>query len=151
MKDAEQNGTGKLKVRIRLDIKGQSRPGRFLFGGKPMVKVAEEAREQQVAVFRNVPIQGVHIDDIDMSIDVYTVRDDVRNSEVAYAPVILSITAENIEDLLRFIAREDFRKIEVIEPGGVVLNRHEMERLLFKFHEEMKSQMEHLEKKYNLR
>jgi len=151
MNTAEHNEDREIKVKIRLDFKGQARPGRFLFGGKPVDRVAEEAREQQVALFRNVPMQGLHIDDIDMSIEVYTVWDDVTNSEIAYAPVILTITAENVEDLLRFIVREDFRKIEVIEPGHMVLSRNNMERLLFKMHEEMKDYINHLERKYNLR
>lgn len=140
-----------IKVRIRLDFKGQARPGRFLFGGKPVDKAAEETREQQVALLRNVPIQGVHIEDIDMSAEVYSVWDDVTNTEVAYAPVTLTLRVENLEDLIRFTAREDFRKIEVIEPGRVVLGRQDMERLLFKVNSELKNSIEHLEKKYNLR
>lgn len=147
----ELNGDKEIKVKIRLDFKGQARPGRFLFGGKPVERVAEETREQQVALLRNVPIQGLHIDDIDMSAEVYTVWDDVNNNEVAYAPVILTITAENLEGLLRFIAREDFRKIEVMEPGRVVLSKSEMERLMFKVYEEIREYLQHIERKYNLR
>lgn len=147
----ELNPDVEIKVKIRLDFKGQGRPGRFLFGGKPVDKAAEEVREQQVALFRNVPIQGIHIEDIDMSVEVYTVWDDLSEAEVAYAPVILSITAENIEDLLRFIAREDFRKIEVIEPGRLVMSRYDLERFLFKVGAEMKNHIAHLERKYNSR
>jgi hypothetical protein len=151
MSVGDMNEDREIKARIRLDFRGQARPGRFLFGGKPVDKAAEEAREQQVALLRNVPIQGVHIEDIDMSAEVYTVWDDVTNNEIAYAPVILTLRAENLEDLLRFIAREDFRKIEVIEPGRVVLSRQDMERLLFKINGELKNSIEHLERKYNLR
>ncbi|WP_347491473.1 hypothetical protein ABDB91_10125 [Desulfoscipio sp. XC116] len=140
-----------IKVKIRLDFKGQGRPGRFLFGGKPVDRAAEEVREQQLALLRNVPIQGIYIEDIDMSIEVYTVWDDMSETEVAYAPVILSIIAENMEDLLRFIAREDFRKIEVIEPGRMVMSRYDLERFLFRVGEEMKNHIAHLERKHNLR
>ncbi|AGL01958.1 hypothetical protein [Desulfallas gibsoniae] len=140
-----------IRVRVRLDFKGQGRPGRFLFGGKPGDRAAEEVREQQVALLRNVPVQGIHIEDIDMSVDVYTVWDDVNEAEVAYAPVIISIAAENIEDLLRFIAREDFRKIEVLEPGSIVMSRSDLERFLFKVGEEIKSHIAYLERKYNSR
>ena len=145
----EINENSELKVKIRLDFRGQARPGRFLFGSKPVDKVAEEIREQQVAMFRNVPVQGVHIDDIDMSIDIYSIWDDVNNSEVAYAPVTLTVTAENMVDLLRFIAREEFRKIEVLEPGHQYLTRYDMERLLFKMHEEFRNYINHLERKYS--
>jgi len=140
-----------LRVKIRLDFKGQAKPGRFLFGGKQVDKAAEEAREHQVALLRNVPVQGVYIEDIDMSIDVYTVWDDLANAEVAYAPVVLTLVADNIEDVLKFIAREEFRKIDVQEPGRIVLSRNELERLLFKINGEIKNYLVQLERKYNLR
>lgn len=140
-----------LRVKIRLDFKGQAKPGRFLFGGKQVDKAAEEARDHQVALLRNVPVQGVYIEDIDMSIEVYTVWDDVANAEVAYAPIVLTVIAENIEDLLRFIAREEFRKIDIQEPGKIVLSRNELERLLFKINSEIKNYVGQLERKYNLR
>ncbi|WP_027363398.1 hypothetical protein [Desulfotruncus alcoholivorax] len=140
-----------LRVKIRLDFKGQAKPGRFLFGGKQVDKAAEEAREHHVALLRNVPVQGVYIEDIDMSIDVYTVWDDLANAEVAYAPVVLTVIAENIEDLLRFIVREEFRKIDVQEPGRIVLSRNELERLLFKINGEIKNYVGQLERRYNLR
>jgi len=148
---ADINENSELTVKIRLDFKGQARPGRFFLGGKPVDKVAEEIREQQVALFRNVPVQGVHIEDIEMSTEVYTVWDELNNSEVAYAPVILTVTAENMVDLLRFIAREEFRKIEVIEPAHQYLTKYDMERLLFKMHEEFRSYINRLEKKYSSR
>lgn len=151
MNISDLNENKELKAKIRLDFKGQSRPGRFLFGGKPVYKVAEEIREQQVALFRNVPVQGVHIEDIDVSIEVYTVWDDVINNDVAYAPVILTVTVENMVDLLRFVAREEFRKIEILEPGYQHLTKFDMERLLFKIHEEFRSYINHLERKYTSR
>jgi len=148
---SELDGKKELKVRIRLDFKGRARPGRFLFGGKPVDKVAEEIREQQVSLFRNIPIQGIRIDDIDVSTDVYTIRDDYTNSEIAYAPVILTLTAENLVDLLHFIAREEFRKIEILEPGHQYLTKYDIERLLFRIHEEFNSYIEHMEKKFKVR
>lgn len=151
MKIEDINESTEVKVKIRLDFRGQARPGRFLLGGKPVDKVAEEIREQQVALFRNVPLQGVNIEDIDMSTDIYTVYDDVSNSEVAYAPVTLTVTAENIVDLLRFITREEFRKIEVLEPGHQYLTRYELERLLFRIHEEFRNYSNRLERKYSSR
>ena len=147
--DIESNS--KLMVRIRLDFKGYARPRRFFFSGTPADKVAEEIREQQVALFRNVPIQGVKIEDIEMSAEVYTIWDEFNNNEVAFAPVTLAVTAENMVDLLCFIIREEFRKIEVIEPGPQYLTRFDMERLLFKIHEEFRLYINRLEKKYSLK
>ena len=140
-----------ILIKIRLDFKGTGRPGRFLFGGKPTDRAAEEAREQQIAIFRNVPLQGLQIIDIDVSCDVYTVYDDINNSDTAYAPLILTIKADALENIIRFITRDDFRKIEILDPAYISLNHSEIERLLFKVHEEMKESRSRLEKKYNLK
>jgi hypothetical protein len=140
-----------ILIKVRLDFKGNGRPGRFLFGGKPMDKAAEESREQQIAIFRNVPLQGMQIMDIDVSSDVYSVYDDLNNNETAYAPLILTIKADALENVIRFIARDDFRKIEILDPAFISLNHSEIERLLFKVHEEMKESRSRLEKKYHLK
>ena len=140
-----------IKVRIRLDVKGQARPGRFLFGGKPMDKAAEEAREQQVTLLRNIPIQGILIENIDVGMDIYTISDDLNNQEVAYAPLVLEVTADTVEDLVRFVAREDFRKIEVLSPASLTLHRSDLERLIFRIAEELKKYRGQLERKYNAR
>nr|WP_072869314.1 hypothetical protein [Desulfofundulus thermosubterraneus] len=140
-----------IKAKVRLDFKGVGRPGRLFFGGKSTDKAAEEAREQQLALLRNVPIQGIHIEDVDLSLDVYTVYDDVNNQEVAYAPVVLQLTADTLEDLVRFVARDEFRKIEIIAPGSLSLNKYEIERLMFRIFEEFKNYRQHLERKYNVK
>jgi hypothetical protein len=140
-----------IKVRVRLDIKGTSKPGRFLFGGKPMDKVAEDAREQQVTLLRNVPVQGIHIDNIDIGMDIYTIVDDLNNQEVAYAPLTIEATADTIKELIKLITREDFRKIEVLSPSTLTLHHYDIERLLFRIAEEFKNYRTQLERKHNLR
>jgi len=139
----------RLRAKVRLDFKGVSRPGRLFFGAKSTEKVAEENREQQIALFRNVPIQGVEIEDISLGGEIYTVYDDQGENEAAYAPAELTVVADSIEDLVRFVAREDFRRIEIIEPGNLVLNRLEVERLLFRINEEIRTLQRWLERKYN--
>ncbi len=139
-----------ILFKIRLDFSGTGKPGRFLFGGKPTDKAAEEAREQQITIFRNVPLQGMQIIDIDVSGDVYTVYDDINNSDTAYAPLILTVKADALENIIRFLARDDFRKIEILDPAYISLNHAEIERLLFKVHQEMKESRSRLERKYNL-
>ena len=149
-----EDGTGErdgILAKVRLDFRSSGRPGRFLFGGKPTDKAAEEAREQQVAIFRNVPLQGIHIVDIDASIEVYTVYNEITNSDTAYAPLVLTIKADSLENIIRFITREDFRKIEILDPAFISLNHSDIERLLFKIHEEIKDFKSWLEKKYNLK
>ncbi|MBM7854667.1 hypothetical protein JOC37_001045 [Desulfohalotomaculum tongense] len=147
--NGEENLKGGVRAKIRLDFKGIGKPGRLFFGGRNTEKAAEEVRDQQVAMFRNVPIQGISIEDIDMSIEVYTVYDDINHTEIAYAPVEIMVAADTLQDLLRFVVREDFRKVEILEPAQVQLSNYEIERLLFRFSEEMKDYREYLERKYN--
>lgn len=138
-----------VRVKIRLDFRGVGKPGKLFFGGVQSDKIAEEVREQQVAVFRNVPIQGIKIEDIDMGTEVYTVYDELANTEVAYAPVVMVISADSLEDVIRFIARDDFRKIEILDPPNVTLSRYDFERFLFRVAEEIKNYRGYLERKYN--
>ncbi|MFZ5899191.1 MAG: hypothetical protein ACOYU7_08520 [Bacillota bacterium] len=139
---------GAIRVKIRLDFKGVSRPGRFFLGSKSTEKVAEEIREQQIALFRNVPLQGVVIEDINLGGEIYTVYDDAAGTEVAFAPVELVVAVESLEDIIRFAAREEFRRIEVLEPGRLILSKFEIERLLFRINEEIKSVKSWIERKY---
>lgn len=127
-----------IKAKVRLDIKGVARPGKFLFGGKTMDKAAEESREQQVTLLRNVPIQGIHIDDIDPGIEIYSLYDESSGYEVAYAPVVLHLTADSLEDLIRFTMRDEFRKVEISSPSSLSLHRYDLERLIFVISEEIK-------------
>lgn len=146
--DAGQVET-EIRARVRLDFKGVSRPGRLFFGSKPTEKVAEENREQQIALFRNVPIQGVRIEDISLAGETYVVFDDEAGSEVAYAPAEITLVVDSFENLIRFVARDDFRRIEILEPGNMLLNRLEIERLLFRINEEVKSVLLWFERKYS--
>jgi len=140
-----------IKFKIRLDFKGITKPGRLFFGGRNSEKAALEIREQQIGLLRNVPVQGLTIEDIDMSIDVYVIYDDVLNTEIAYAPVVFTVSAETVEDLLPFVVREEFRKIEIMSPDNVILTKMEVERLMFRLNEEVIKLLVRLERKLNSR
>lgn len=140
-----------IRAKIRLDFKGTEKPGKLFFRGKSVEKVAEEIRENNVAAFRNIPLQGISIEDIDIGHEVYTVYDDVANQDIAYAPVILDVIADSLEDLVRLVSRDDFRKIDVLTPDVLMLNQVEAERVLFRVAEEMKSYRNSIERKYNLK
>ncbi|MEW6171658.1 MAG: hypothetical protein AB1510_01120 [Bacillota bacterium] len=140
-----------IRARVRLDFRGVGRPGRLLFGGKTTEKAAEEAREQNAAVFRNVPIQGIKIEDINMSHEVYVVLDEATRTETAYAPLELTVVSDGVDDLVRLIFREEFRKIEILELESLVLGRYEIERLFFRIGEEVQRYRNALERKYNER
>lgn len=143
--------TEHVRVRIRVDYRGETQSGRFFFGGKSKEQMAEKMREQQVALLRNVPHQGIFIEDVDLSLDVYTVieGDGRRTREVAYAPIILTLRIENFDDLLPFLIIPEFRKIDFLSPENISLHRLDMERLLFRLSQSFQQEMKILEHKYS--
>ena len=143
--------TEHVRIRIRLDYRGESKSGRFFFGGKSKEQMAEKMREQQVALLRNVPLQGVLIEDVDLSLDVYAVAEGGgrRAHEIAYAPIILTLRIENLDDLLPLLIRPEFRKIEFLSPENISLHRLDMERLLFRLSQSFQQEMKVLEQKYS--
>ena len=144
--NAERDG---ILVKVRLDFRARGRDRSFLFKGKHTERAAEDARERQTSLFRNIPVQGAEIIDIDAGTEVYIVYDEAAHTEVAYAPLILTIKADNVESLLKFIARDEFRKIEVLDPASLTLSHTEIERILFRFFEETQELRAMLERKYN--
>lgn len=142
--------TEHLRVRIRLDYRGEQRNGRFFFGGKNKEQVAESAREQQVAMLRNVPLQGLILEDVDLSLDVYSMNEVIgrRLREVAYAPILLTLRLENIDDLLPLLLRPEFRKIEFLSPDKVNIHRLDLERFLYRFSIVYQQEIKVLEEKY---
>ncbi|MGE5422527.1 MAG: hypothetical protein ACM3QW_04630 [Ignavibacteriales bacterium] len=139
--------TKPFRLKVRFDYKGKSKTSRFPFKSPSVEQVAEQIREQKVSMLRNVPIQGIQIQDIDLSSDIYTVYDDISGNSIGYAPVVINFHADSIEDAVLFIMKEEFRKVEVIEPDQVTLNKIEIERVMFRVNEELKAYKAFLEKK----
>lgn len=130
----------KIKVKIRFDYRGTPRPARFFFGGKGTKEVAEERREQQATMWRNVPLQGIQVEDI-VYLDLYTVYESLDEAEITYAPIELLISLDSLEDCLQFISRNEFRRLQVIEPARVTLSSRELERILYKFSETLQQKL----------
>lgn len=137
---------GQLRLRVRFDYAGRGKSNR-LFGGKNSVEQAEAVRQQKVALCRNVPIQGIQVEDIDMSQEVYTLYDELTDKTISYAPVILTFSADSVEDAIRFAMKEEFRKVELLEPDEISLTRLEMERLLIRVNEELIAYKQYIERK----
>jgi 5-methylcytosine-specific restriction endonuclease McrBC GTP-binding regulatory subunit McrB len=137
----------RMRVRARFDYRGEGKQGRVFSKGKEGEQVAEEIREQKAIVLRNLPIQGVHIEEINMESEIYTVRDELSNREVAYAPIEVVLDTDSIEDLIPFLLRDEFRKIEVIAPGEIVLDKHDIERIIHRISEEMRNYQLFLERR----
>lgn len=123
----------KLLLKIRLDFKAQEKAGRFFFGGKTGEAMAETVRQQQVGLLKNLPLQGIVLEDFDTSLDIYLVAesDHGRRQEAAYAPLVLTLKADSMEDVLPLVIRPEFRKIELLEPDKISLDKKQAERLLY--------------------
>ncbi|NLC12316.1 MAG: hypothetical protein GX767_08720 [Firmicutes bacterium] len=129
-----------MKVKIRFDYKGKHKPARFFWGGKNPHDVAQEAREQQVIMWRNIPIQGINVEKIDLG-EIYQVYNEDIEDNISYAPLELVIKADSLEDILSFVVREEFRRIDILEPDSIMLNNKEIERFLFKINKLVQKQI----------
>jgi len=134
------NDEVRLKFKIRFDYKGKPKPPRFFFGGKKTEDVAMNVREQQVTLWRNIPLQGLFVENIELG-ELYHLHDDELGEEVAFAPLELMVYADSLEDMLRFILREEFRRIEILEPRHLNISNKETEKLLFKINELLQSRI----------
>ncbi|HZK25385.1 MAG TPA: hypothetical protein VFC74_08355 [Oscillospiraceae bacterium] len=142
MKNAE-----KIRARIRFDYRGKARPSRFFFGGKGTEEVAAELREQQAALWRNVPVQGVFVENIELG-EIYSVYDEEVDDEVAFAPLELEVTADSFNFLIRFAVRDEFRRLKIVEPSGLQMSVPEMEQIFFEVHSQAKNQWRQKMKRY---
>jgi len=138
-----------LKVRLRFDYRGEKTGG--LFGRKSSERVAVEMREHVAALLRNVPRRGITIEEINADLEVYTIYDEETGKEAAFAPLEILVNADKIEDIITFIMRPEFRRIEVIHPEEIKLSNLGLERLLYKVNEELGEFTRALEKKLNSR
>lgn len=133
-----------IKVKLRFDYAGKTKSGKLFFGGKNIEDSAEENRQKKATLLRNIPIQGIYIEDIDMSQDVYVVYDDFEAKNIAYAPVSITLRADGLEELVKFSMKEELRRIEVIEPDEMHLSKQAVEHLVFKINNELIEYKEHL-------
>lgn len=135
-----------IKVKMRFDYLGQAKTNK-LFGGKNLEQLAEETRQHKVSMMRNVPIQGIRIDDIDMSQDIYSIIDDITGKKVVYAPVVITFYADNLEDVVKFVIKEEFRTVDFVEPEELRLSKNDLEKLLFKISQELSDYRDYLVRK----
>ena len=137
----------RIRAKVRFDYRGRARPSRFFFGGKNSEEMAVERREQQAALWRNVPVQGIYVEDIIMG-DLYTVYDEETDSDVTFAPLELEMMADSLFNLVRFAVRDEFRRIKVMEPLRLAMTVQDMEQVFFEVHDQSKSQVREKTKRY---
>lgn len=138
--ETADKATSSIRAKVRFDYRGKAIPSRFFFGGKSTGEAAVELRQQQAALWKNIPVQGVRVENIDLG-EMYTVHDEDADGEVTFAPLELDIIAESPADLVRFAVRDEFRRIQIVEPQERVISDREMERIFFQIHEQAKTQV----------
>ncbi len=126
-----------LKFRMRLDFVAESKSSKLFFGNRGSIEQAEELRQQKVTLLRNIPVQGINIEDIDMGHEIYTIVDEYSNKVTYYAPVYLLFTADSLENAVRFTMKEEFRTIEIVHPEELKLSASETVRLIQHVNEEL--------------
>ncbi|HCM19088.1 MAG TPA: hypothetical protein DHW84_12725, partial [Firmicutes bacterium] len=88
-----------VRARLRFDYRGEPKNRRFIFGSEDPAQAAERVRERQVEILRNMPFQGLELENIEDGNEIYRLASDVPNEGlVAYAPVELTVIADSIED-----------------------------------------------------
>ncbi len=128
-----------IKARIRLDFRGEASRRPLFFGKVPPEAAAQERRERQLATLKNLPWQGVTLEDLNADYEIYTVNQPEQGEKVAYAPVELTVTADSLEDLMAFVLRDEFRKIKILEPAELNLAATDVEKTIFKMGQEYRS------------
>lgn len=138
MKIGEDILVSDIRVKVRFDFKGTTKTNRFFFGGKPSEQIASENRLQKADYWRNIPIQGISIEEVNIDLPLYSVYDDVQDDVVAFAPMEVTLSADSIEDIVAFIMRDEFRKIAMLAPEQLCVSRFDAERLFFRMNETMR-------------
>ena len=130
----------KLRIRIRMDFRGEEEIGRFFFGSKSSEFMAKKARDEQIELLKNIPIQGIDFEKFDASLDVYFIQEQDkkgRKKEIAYAPVLITFTADRLEDVIPLLTNRTLRKVEIISPEKITLEKSALEGLLYSFHKQI--------------
>jgi hypothetical protein len=136
-----------IRMRVRFDYVAEGKTSRRLFAAKGGDEQAEELRQQKTAMIRNVPIQGINIEEIDMSKEIYSIFDEYTNRLSICAPVTITFSVDTLEDAVKFIMKDEFRTIEVLEPAQISMSGIETERLFAKMNEGLQAYRSILEKK----
>lgn len=120
------------RFRIRLDFRAEGKTGHFFFGSKSCVEVAKDVRDEQVSLYQNASYSGLSFQDFDTSLDIYLVKEDIRRKkqEAAYAPLLMTVTADHLEDISTLLWKPELKKIDILGPDNIHLEKSEIESLI---------------------
>ena len=135
-----------FKVKIRLDYMS-FKSNKGFFSRKNIEDAAEELRQNKVASLRNVPMQGVTIEDIEMNLEVFTLVDEVTGRIKAFAPVNIVLVADSLEDIIPLVMLDEFRTVQVLAPEEINFTHLHIEKLLFAINGELSGYRSRIERK----
>jgi hypothetical protein len=146
--DRESLTPAVIRAKVRFDYRGKARPSRFFFGGKRSEEAAEELRQQQAALWQNVPVQGIYVESIEQG-DIYAVYDEDADDEITFAPLEIVVRADSLSQLVRFAVRDEFRRIKILEPLLLNLSVQDMEQVFFQINGEARTHIMQKTRRYH--
>jgi hypothetical protein len=147
IKMGEEVMRSNIRARVRFDYIGLNKTSHFFFGNKPTEKIAIENRQQQATQLRNIPLPDIYIEELNTDFPIYTMYHEYTGETLAYAPLEVIVSAPTIEDIMCFILREEFRRVEILEPDQICISRVDVERFFFRMNETMRNLTDSLLKK----
>ncbi|QNO13543.1 hypothetical protein HYG86_01550 [Alkalicella caledoniensis] len=132
----------KLKCKLRFDVPAVVQTPKLFFGSSDNKAMAKQNRLKEVNLLKNLPLQGITYEKISSDGEIYILDED--NSQVAYAPIEVILNADFLEDLLPLILRDSFRRVEILEPSDLSLDKFQGERLLVRMVKEYNEKLEDL-------
>lgn len=136
--------TTMLKCKLRFDIPGSNHTPKLFFGGNDSTALAKQNRLKEVNLLKNMPLQGITFEKISSDGEIYTVEE--GNVTTAYAPIEVILYANFIEDMVPLILKDSFRRIEILEPTEISLDKFQGERLLVRIVKEYNQKLQELYK-----
>lgn len=144
MKVTMMNQNTKVKCRLRFDVQGAVQSPKLFFKSTDSQALAKENRLKEVNILKNMPPQGIVYEKISSDGEIYILEED--NIQMAYAPIEVILKADFLEDLLPLILKDSFRRVEIIEPSDLSLDKYQGERLLLRMVKEYNEKLEELMK-----
>ena len=134
----------RIKCTLRFDVVASTHTPKLFFGSNDSTALAKQNRLKEVNLIKNLPMQGITYERIYADGEIYTLEEE--NDKLAYAPIEVTLYADVLEDLLPLIFRDSFRRIEILEPKELSLDKFQGERLLVRIVKEFNQKLQQLYK-----
>ncbi len=142
MKVTLMEKNSRIKCKLRFDVPGAVQAPKLFFGSSDTNAMAKQNRLKEVNILKNMPLQGITYEKISQDGEIYLLEED--SGTYAYAPIEVVLYADFLEDLLPLVLRDTFRRVEILEPRELSLDKFQGERLLVRLVKEYNQKLEDL-------